>query len=390
MKAFARKYLVGLVFAAAGMTACGGSDDAGTSSQPSTTGGAAGDSSGGATGSGGDAPGGANSTGGADTQGTGGSGATGTEEDDVPPEVVSSSPSAGDAGVAADAVLTIEFNEPMDVASVEAAFALFVGDTKVTNFATDWNDDHTVLTVNPTEDLPHTEVSDPSEPATENSFSVGVGAKDEAGNSLSTKYEATFTVLRRVTQKLSSSSSLSGSISKNTCDGTWAPAYRLAGTAVSTGRRGACSGDVEIDPGGLGPKRGFIHFALGSVPMTAQLESATFDVTVKASESADWADVVKTAKLGQVDYGETPLANLSATKLGEIFNTVLIGAELTPYFTKDGANAYNVIDLVDPILTARGTGGEDYIQFRLNGTNSSGLGEVGATVRTLTLVYLAP
>lgn len=93
-----------------------------------------------------------------------------SKPDTTPPSIVSVSPPDGATGVAVDSNLAIGFSEPMNQASVEAAFQSALGAVNL-----HWNAEGTVLTLDPKSDL---------EGGKDYSFSIAASAKDRAGNGL--------------------------------------------------------------------------------------------------------------------------------------------------------------------------------------------------------------
>jgi hypothetical protein len=199
----------------------GGSTSSGASGQ-SGSGGASGSSgarggSGGATGGNGNQ--GGTSTGGSDDMGgeggepTGGTGADsgtgGTGADsgaggmpDTPdtraPTIVSVSPADAATGVRQNANIVVTFSEPMDRVTTQAAYqSLSILPSTVT-FS--WNDESTVLTINPSMDLQYVESTDLAAAARVYSVAITTTAEDEAGNRLQNDAEWSFQTLRRITQ----------------------------------------------------------------------------------------------------------------------------------------------------------------------------------------------
>jgi hypothetical protein len=67
------------------------------------------------------------------------------------PGVISSNVEDGDVGVLPDTAFTVEFSEPMDRKSVEDAYESESLPAEAVDFS--WNDDWTILTITPKEDL---------------------------------------------------------------------------------------------------------------------------------------------------------------------------------------------------------------------------------------------
>lgn len=313
----------------------------------------------------------------------------------LPAEVVSSSPSSGSVGVATDTDLVVTFAEPMNVASVEAAFSLFVtseaGETRVLDVEFDWNAERTVLTVRPLANFPRREVTSPTSAGWPVRYSIGVGATSAEGSPLSSKFEATFATLKRVTHRLNPTPSMSGQVTKNICSsgiGAAAVDYASTTSSVKTGERGTCTGSAGEF---LGNSRGFVHYDLRAVPAEASLESASLGVTLGSPGKDGWETVVR-ATIDRVDYQRhvTTLASnvAGAAPLGNVWNSSSL-ATLTPTFTANGSRAFNVLTHVAEVLEPDDD--VTWLQYRLRGDNTGpGVGDISMTSRVLTLVYTAP
>lgn len=99
--------------------------------------------------------------------------------DNTPPEVLVVAPGESLTEVPLNWALVIVFNEPMDTASVEAAFSITGG--SATGF--EWNADGTFVRIN----LAALDYG------TEYTFTIGTGATDASGNNLTAPYSSDFT-----------------------------------------------------------------------------------------------------------------------------------------------------------------------------------------------------
>jgi methionine-rich copper-binding protein CopC len=108
-----------------------------------------------------------------------------------PPTVVSATPDAFATGLPATVVLQIKFSEPMDRASVEAAFKanFTTGGAPITGAYT-WNNDDTTVTLQPNTPLPYGENVN---------WALNPGAKDLAGNALLGTFGRIMRVIQQVT-----------------------------------------------------------------------------------------------------------------------------------------------------------------------------------------------
>lgn len=106
---------------------------------------------------------------------------TAAPPDTTRPTVASTSPSAGSTNVPANSNLEFNFSEPMDEAATEAAFT---SSPAITNRVITWNAAHTLMSINPGVDLPS---------GASVTMTIGLGARDLAGNTLAASRSFTFT-----------------------------------------------------------------------------------------------------------------------------------------------------------------------------------------------------
>lgn len=133
----------------------------------------------------------------------------GEDGDLTPPTVLSTTPPDGAAGIDADASITIAFSEPMDQASVEAAWSS--GDLPPDQVQFVWNDNSDTVTVIPDAPLPLAEGTglDPSQVAPlQIDYTINTGARDLAGNELERPANVAFETRRRLTVDLAQLPSL--------------------------------------------------------------------------------------------------------------------------------------------------------------------------------------
>jgi hypothetical protein len=116
-------------------------------------------------------------------------------EDTTPPSVTMTTPSLDQTGVLTDAVIEVSFSEPMDKASVQAAWQSPELPANAVTFA--WDDAGTVLTVTPNDPLVIAEIDGLEDPAEAYSFSINSAATDLAGNGLEPELSSSFTTARR-------------------------------------------------------------------------------------------------------------------------------------------------------------------------------------------------
>lgn len=135
------------------------------------------------------------------------------DEDQTPPAVETASPADGDAGILRDAVIEVVFDEPMDKASVQAAWQSPELPSAVVTFA--WNDEGTALTVTPNAPLVIADIASEEDPAERYSFSINTAAVDLAGNALDEPLEVEFTTARRLARSIEVDDAMTSTIRAN-------------------------------------------------------------------------------------------------------------------------------------------------------------------------------
>lgn len=130
----------------------------------------------------------------------GGPDAAATPGDREAPTVIGATPSAGAIGVADDATVTITFSEPMDAASVDAAYAS--ADLPADQVTLRWSAAGDVLTITPAAPLAYATgvgVNPAAVPARRYALTIGAGAADRAGNPLAAPFALEFATKKRLT-----------------------------------------------------------------------------------------------------------------------------------------------------------------------------------------------
>lgn len=120
--------------------------------------------------------------------------------DVTPPTVVFVTPAPQEAGVLPDVVIVVGFSEPMDGASVEAAYASSSLPPDAVEMS--WNGAGDRLTIRPKQPLGLNEgegVIPQLVPLVTYSFVLGTAARDRAGNALQESFSTSFTTARRLT-----------------------------------------------------------------------------------------------------------------------------------------------------------------------------------------------
>jgi hypothetical protein len=120
--------------------------------------------------------------------------------DTTPPNIMMVDPSNGAVAVTANTRIVVDFDEPMDEASTEAAFQS--SDATLANGHLFWKNGSRQLIVEPKDPLEYAEVTDPSGDAKDYVFTIAGSATDLAGNPLGIDRTFSFTTLRHVTQAL--------------------------------------------------------------------------------------------------------------------------------------------------------------------------------------------
>lgn len=182
---------------------------------------------------------------------------TGEPADTTAPQIVSVAPADGAAGVASDVDIVITFDEAMDTAATAAAFE----SADLGSYSASWNDDGTVLTIEPDAALAYANGDDPDDVvALAYAFAIATTAADVAGNQLEAETTSSFTTSRRITTTLAADVDLVGAVRS---DGT-----------LNTGSGGdALAGDRSDNT----QLKGFIGLVLDDVPTDAEIESATLE-----------------------------------------------------------------------------------------------------------------
>lgn len=166
---------------------------------------------------------------------------------DDSPVVVSIDPPHGATGLYADQLITITFSEPMDEALMDQALEFSSPSALVLS----WNEDSTVLTIDPTLDLAYATGSSPiAVDPLEYTIEVTTDATDVAGNPLEEGVSSTFFTLRNLTVGIPHDSAYTGTI------------------VGSTGEIQTGAGDDPIvgDHSDNVPRRGFMGFSISGLP----------------------------------------------------------------------------------------------------------------------------
>jgi hypothetical protein len=288
--------------------------------------------------------------------------------DATAPMIVSISPLTGASGITPDAVIVVEFSEPMDRGVTEAAWAS--PDLPAAAVAFGWNAIGDTLTVTPQAPLELAEGTglDPSAVVPRSySFTIGVGAADAAGNSLPSPVSSMFTTARRMQVDLTQIPALTRGV-----DGT--------GEVISV------QTDIGFGDDNVGVQyKGFAGFQLPMLPASATLETATLGAAQVQIIGAPYVLgplVVRHINTPTIDAGDFNAAALA--DLGVLSTAPALGArslDVTAAVADDLANH-----------AARG-GRNQYRLEHATSTNADGEYDLSVFRRvdfTVSLTYLAP
>jgi len=287
--------------------------------------------------------------------------------DTTAPAVAAVTPADGTAGVAADAVIVVEFTEPMDQASVEAAWTSTDLPAASVGFA--WSAAGDTLTVTPAGPLTYAAGVgiDPAVVAARiYAFEIAATATDLAGNPLAAAVTTSFTTKRRLRVDLAVIDALTRSM-------------RGDGLVLSTGAVNTVVGDTSADL----QYKTFVGFTLPQLPAGAVVELVTLSGSQAGATGSPYllgavsARHVNTATIDAPAFTAPPLADAGVFSIDTTLG--LHNLDVTARVIDDLANH-----------VARG----DRTQFRLefpSATNSNGASDAANFTRSsfaARLVYL--
>jgi Bacterial Ig-like domain len=324
-----------------------------------------------------------------DDDGTSGSaGSSGTEPQNVagaggagntpvaapgPPAVVSVSPSNGASGVAADAIITVTFSEPMSTSSAQAAYTS--SDLPASAVSFSWSAGNTVLRIAPLQPLTRaTGSSAATTTAQRYAFEIGTTAVDLDGDALP-RFSSSFSTLRELTQTLAAQQdrNLTGNWRSDNVYGDNSCQFADSTTT--------CIGDSSNANSSY---RGFVSFDLSSLPTTlTELTAAQLGMSVDDNRFTPFPDLGNLVA-EPVSFASISLDAFSSAALGpaiSVSSSAAVGARLSA----------DVRSAVQADLAARSRS-----QFRLRfstDTDSDDTGDlvqVLSTTEQLTVSYLIP
>jgi hypothetical protein len=288
------------------------------------------------------------------------------------PSIVSVSPSNGASGVAADAVVTLTFSEPMNTRAVEAAYSS--GDLPAGSLSFSWSNGDSVLQLTPHQPLLRaTGTSPEATVARSYAFELGTSATDQSGEALP-GFSSSFSTLREISQTLAA-------LQDRNLTGNWRSDDLYGENSCQFDSTTTCIGDSSNENSTY---RGFITFDLSDLPAQLQaLSTAQLSMTIDSIRNTPFTGLGNLVA-DHVTFDGISLDAFGAVSIGsviQISSSATAGAQLSA----------NVLSAVQTDLPNRG-----HSQFRLRfstTTDSDGVGdliEVLWTTEQLTVSYLIP
>ncbi|MDX2004473.1 MAG: Ig-like domain-containing protein [Meiothermus sp.] len=208
--------------------------------------------------------------------------------DTTAPSVLSSSPSSGATGVGRDAVIALNFSEPMNKSTTQGAYQSSSPGIRANEVAFEWNSEATTLTIRPSAPLPYAAGSDPATlQALSFSFSLANTATDLAGNKL-LPISISFKTLRQITARLKSDPAQDGSVD---------------GSTVNNGNF-----DLNVTT----TSRGFVSFSLAGLPAGLQ-PSSVASAALRINAQFPMVFSTELVELEHLIYGSTLTASAATT-----------------------------------------------------------------------------
>lgn len=284
------------------------------------------------------------------------------------PSVVSFAPADGSTGVAADAVIVIGFSEPMDAASVEAAWTS--ADLPATDVTFAWSPAGDMLTVTPNTPLSLAtgDGLDPSVvPALEYTAGIAATATDASGVALASPITSHFATKKLMSVNLAKLGGLSVTM-------------RGDGLVLGEGGVNRAIGDTSANL----QYKTFASFTVPAFPSSASIVAARFVAHQASPNGGPYAlgpvtvQHVNTATIDAAAFGMAPLATIGPLSTDPDLEDKQL--DVTAAFTDDVANH-----------VARG----DRTQYRLEcptATDNDGVNDYANFSRdsfALTVTYLA-
>ena len=182
---------------------------------------------------------------------------TAAPPDTTAPQIVSVTPADNSTGVTKTAKIKIQFSEPMDIVSTQAAYSSDSDGIKPAQVTFTWEDEGKRLVITPNAPLAYS----PDENYKIYSFTLSTAATDKAGNPLAAAKSASFSTLRTLTSNLVAEG-IDGDVSffhDEFNGGAESYGASSSGTKAFAGMTDTSAGDYYCD-------RAFFSFALTGLP----------------------------------------------------------------------------------------------------------------------------
>ena len=270
---------------------------------------------------------------------------TAAPADTEAPRIVSTTPADSATGVTKTAKITVQFSEPMDVVSTQAAYLSDSEGIKPDQVTFTWEDTGKRLIITPRSPLAYS----PNDEYKTYAFTISTAATDKAGNPLAAAKSVSFSTLRTLNIELEGEAALDGSVS-------------IGGNVMADGNE-VLAGYLQDDF-----MRGFFSFPLKDLP--ADTESIIWAIMEIYSLKYDDYLGSDECDIELIDYGDS----LGGSDYG------LPGMEkITVQPKHTGWTTYVLTDWVQQRFAA----GAEHFQVRFDFLGDTGAGtDVGYTFQS--------
>lgn len=257
-------------------------------------------------------------------------------DDTTAPAIASTEPATGATGVRENEKIHVTFSEPMDQASVEAAYSS--ADLPADQVTFEWSPDGKVLTITPASPLAYAEGqgTDPTTVTAKTyAITIGTGATDLAGNPLAEPMELSFATRRRLLAVFGLDLDL---------------------TRVTLGNTSYAQTEIFVgDTNAMATYRSYLTFDLSTLPEDAEVEKAQFQGRQLLVEGAPYA-------MGPVSVQHLMYTSTLATVLNA---TLTISAPGT--LSEDATQEIKAVDVTSQVIddVAHRTERANRSQYRL-------------------------
>jgi hypothetical protein len=288
------------------------------------------------------------------------------------PSIVSVSPSNGATGIAANAVVTLTFSEPMNTRAVEAAYSS--SDLPAGSLSFSWSNGDSVLQIAPTQPLLRATGTNPDATVARSyAFEIGTTATDQSGEALP-RFSSSFSTLREITQTLPA-------LQDRNLTGNWRSDDLYGENSCQFDSTTTCIGDSSNENSTY---RGFLTFDLSDLPAQLQtLSAAQLSMTIDSIRNAPFAGLGSLVA-DHVTFDSISLDAFGAVSIGSVIqlsSSAAAGAQLSA----------SVLSAVQTDLPTRG-----HSQFRLRFSTTTDADDIGDlievlwTTEQLSVTYLVP